>query len=199
MLSTAAGAALLGCALLLLLQGVDGRNGLPRNSVRGDDGTVYAMKGVIGKWAYRDRKNPDFAYWLVPKDPTSGDAARRATYTEAGAICADMGAYPATAADKDEHAFLISMNPNNRHGFWVGTVLRADGSDWKNVDGTPWGRYTPWATSEPNYLDGKEHCVFSGFNKADPSRYNDAVCSDAHAHLLPTRYSKDFNTLLIDY
>ena len=96
----------------------------------------------------------------------------------------------------NEARFVISLQENNRHGFWLGadrsndfTVGRLygkgkarDGFD-KFVDGTVM-EYTSWAPGEPNSdrnqraknYPWNEGCVFSGLNKGHPGMWNDATC-----------------------
>merc|ERR1711935_486089 len=103
--------------------------------------------------------------------------------------------------DEVERNFIISLQANNRHGFWVGV----DGRDsdlydtgtkqqegFKTyLDGTAVD-YTSWAPGEPNSarygtkINGQpsgdlvdtwmDECIFQGLNKGNPALWNDAAC-----------------------
>lgn len=85
-----------------------------------------------------------------------------------------------------ERDFVISLQLNNRHGFWLGAtrdslaenVGPAYGFAW--VDGSPF-KYSSWAPGEPNSERRRtghwlESCVYQGFNNGNPSLWNDADC-----------------------
>jgi hypothetical protein len=167
----AAYVAIVGCAILLQGQGAAAGSKRKTQYSHG-----YKMKGQMGKWVFQQKRDPDYGYYMLTRDRLT---AARMGFDEAVMACKDLdpASYPTTISDKYEHKFLIEMIPNNRHGFWVGAVMKADASGFKNIDGSMWGQrtYQPWATSEPR-ADGFEHCIFSGFNNGDPSKYNDAAC-----------------------
>ena len=127
----------------------------------------------------------------------------RATWADAQQFCQEMGdgSKLVTIHDEVERNFVISLQANNRHGFWLGAVRSNDLFDTGNkrqvgflnyTDGSPFD-FTSWASGEPNSLRygtkcnsaGRcetvdqwiDACVFQGLNKGDPSLWNDASCT----------------------
>jgi len=122
----------------------------------------------------------------------------RMTFLDAVGFCDQHGAAVVSITSEAESAFVLSLQENNRHGFWlglersndftVGRIMSAksghrDGFPSTWMDGQPLS-FKPWAKGEPNSrrdhrkkdAPWEEQCVFQGINKGHPGIWNDAKC-----------------------
>merc|ERR1712166_811391 len=142
------------------------------------------------------------------KEKGNGDG--RGTFAEAEDFCAtgpSVDGWPSNPAqvvsihDEVERNFVISLQANNRHGFWIGAIRSNDLYETGNkrqegflnyTDGTEFD-YTTWAAGEPNSArygtkcdqvggcdkvdEWMDACIFQGLNKGNPALWNDARCT----------------------
>ena len=118
---------------------------------------------------------------FVAASPTTRSAVGRKLkfrFQEAADYCRQMhNASLVSLRNRDERDFVISILPNNLHGWWLGLQRNPSGSAerYSNyMDGTP-VTYFSWAAEEPTG-DDDEGCVFSGQNNGNPSKWVDASC-----------------------
>lgn len=102
-------------------------------------------------------------------------------YAEAVDYCQSVhGATLVSIRNREERDFIISLMPNNLHGFWLGlkrnSVIQVDRPERYTAynDGTP-VTYFSWAPGEPTAEDD-EMCIYQGINAGDPSAWVDASC-----------------------
>ena len=125
--------------------------------------------------------NADVADFVAASPTTRSAIGRKLKFRfqEAVDYCQQMhNASLVSIRNRNERDFVISILPNNLHGWWLGVQRNPieSAERYSNfMDGTP-VTYFSWAVGEPT-ADADEHCIFSGKNNDDPSKWVDAACS----------------------
>ncbi|CAH1266385.1 CLEC4M [Branchiostoma lanceolatum] len=85
----------------------------------------------------------------------------RKNFWQTDIACHDDAGTLAMPRDADTNAFLISLfkSVNDSAPFWFGLHDENDEGTFKWVDGTALGKYSSWATGQPNNYRGWEDCV----------------------------------------
>lgn len=89
--------------------------------------------------------------------------------------CEKAGGTLTSIHSQKENDFLTNLiRPNEKMYTWIGADAVLDATNtfvW--MDGTEWD-YTNWLEGDP---EGNQRCVWLGFNKEDPGKWIDEVCS----------------------